>query len=86
MGQSDDNDGVSETPILLPFWNIDHDHPGFDQDAMSYRLAPQGTTFNLQYPIMTQLPHIDLPIGKKGQATAEGLLDTGGACTMGDIL
>ena len=31
-----DNDGVSETPISLPFWVIDQDRPGFDQDAMSY--------------------------------------------------
>ena len=48
-------------------------------------MTPAGSSFGLQYPITAQLPHIDLPIGKKAQATAEGLLDTGGACTMGDI-
>jgi hypothetical protein len=27
-----------------------------------------------------------IPVGRKGEATIEGLLDTGGACTMGDLV
>ena len=59
--------------------------PGFDPEAMTHKMTPKGATHSLQCPITTQLPHIDLPVGKRAQATVEGLLDTGGACTMGDV-
>ena len=49
----------------------------------SYKFSPVNAGFSLRYPISIELPHINLPVGKESQATAEGMLDTGGACTMG---
>jgi hypothetical protein len=36
------------------------------------------------YPIAPQLPHGVILIGLNGEATLEGLFDTGGACNMGE--
>jgi hypothetical protein len=55
------------------------------EDACTFKFSPQGLGFTIRYPITTELPHVHIPIGKQSSATAEGLLDTGGACTMGDI-
>jgi hypothetical protein len=39
----------------------------------------------VRYPIASELPHVTIPVGKDGAAMVEGLLDSGGACTMGDL-
>ena len=84
---------TSGNAISFPFWILDgEDHTG--------SLGPSGFTFirtfntastsagdqkQFTYPITSELPHAYIPIGKDGRATAEGMMDTGGACTMGDL-
>ena len=52
----------------------------------SIPLTASGTAApSLQYPISSELLHIKLPVGKDSSVPIEGLLDTGGACTMGDL-
>ena len=40
----------------------------------------------ISFPVAQELPHIVMPIGRQKERYIEGLLDTGGACNMGDIL
>ena len=77
----------------MPFWCIDkdnnldlHDETLEPLHLASYKVSPVGASFSLRYPISIELPHIDLPVRKEAQETAEGMLDTGGACTMGDLV
>jgi hypothetical protein len=83
-------------PLALPFWVVQDDH--YDGDSRSfaastystgissYQFEAQGTTSALRYPISSELPHVVIPVSRKAEATIEGLLDTGGACTMGDLV
>ena len=91
--------GRSLDPALrgyaMPYWvteeSADVIVPDPPQDvinatrASSFKFTPKGLGGSIRYPITTELPHVDLPIGKQGVDTIEGLLDTGGACTMGNI-
>ena len=54
-------------------------------NGATFQFAPQGRTFAIRYPITSELPHFHLPVGKNNEATVEGLMDTGGACTMGEL-
>ena len=79
----------------MPYWvtdeSVDMIEPDSPQEtinaarASSFKFTPKGLGGSIRYPITTELPHVDLPVGKQGVDTIEGLLDTGGACTMGDI-
>ena len=53
--------------------------------VQSFNANAQQDGFTFRYPITVELPHTDIPVGKNAEATAEGMLDTGGACTMGDL-
>ena len=78
----------STGPISLPFWVVDEDLPGIlnhDSFVSSFNFSPKANQGSIQYPITPDLPHVTLPVGRDKAATVEGLLDTGGACTMGDI-
>lgn len=91
---SEASEGKSEGgtgPVALPFWVIqDEEHEDSRSFAMSFQFDAQldghGPSSTLRYPISSKLPHVIIPVGKMGQATVEGLLDTGGACTMGDLI
>jgi hypothetical protein len=57
------------------------------QAISSYQFGDQGSGSPIRYPIASELPHVVLiPVGCNGEATIEGLLDTRGACTMGDLI
>ena len=79
--------------MMFPFWVEDDDlvEPGYSFEGSTTELATYKFSAqtheesSIRYPISTELPHVVLPIGKSGDATVEALLDTGGACTMGDI-
>ena len=80
-GNQDHNNVLS-----LPFWRIDEDD-GMNAltNGATFQFAPQGWSFPIRYPITSELPHFHLPMGKNNEATVEGLMDTGGACTMGEL-
>ena len=90
-GGADEGDyqevGKDDNALALPFWVEEEDNPQDSptEEGTSFNAAPRGIGFSIRYPITVELPHIDVPVGKQSQATAEGLLDTGGACTMGDL-
>jgi hypothetical protein len=81
-------------PLALPFWVVQDDQD--DDGSRSFTTAPfspsvyqfeaQRSPSDPWYPIALELPHVVIPVGCKGEATIEGLLDTGGACTMGDLV
>jgi hypothetical protein len=81
-------------PLALPFWVVQDEQD--DNCSRSFSTAPfspgvyqfeaQRSPSDLCYPIALELPHVVIPVGCKGEATIEGLLDTGGACTMGDLV
>ena len=52
----------------------------------SFQFSPGPGSFTFRYPISNDMPHVNIPVGRQGQALIEGLLDTGGACTMGDLI
>jgi hypothetical protein len=82
-------------PLALPFWVVQDDRN--DEGSRSFATAPyspglssyqfeaQGSPSGLLYPISLELPQVVIPVGRNGEATIEGLLDTGGACTMGEM-
>jgi hypothetical protein len=78
-------------PVALPFWVVEQEGNGgrsFPTAPFSpsvYQFEAQRSS-DLRYPIASELPHVVIPVGRKGEATIEGLLDTGGACTMGDLI
>ena len=87
----DNKDKDGSGVISLPFWVVneaafqallDDDHW---VQVQSFNANVQQDGFTFRYPITVELPHTDIPIGKNAEATAEGMLDTGGACTMGDL-
>ena len=39
----------------------------------------------VRFPITSELAHVDFKVGKQGEASIEGMADTGGACNMGDF-
>jgi RNase H-like domain found in reverse transcriptase len=92
----EDQDDGGGAPVALPFWvvrdNQDHEDSrsfaasAYSPGISSYQFDAQGTTSALWYPISSELPHVVIPVGRKAEATVEGLLDTGGACTMGDLV
>ena len=56
-------------------------------NPMSFLNTPGAATRSaIRYPIASELPHVCIPVGRNSEATVEGLLDTGGACTMGDYV
>ena len=83
--QADDGDKGRGVGLSFPFWFVDKDDlDTLEPQLASYKFTALGTAGStLRHPISIELPHIDIPIGKDAQATAKGLLDTGGACTMG---
>jgi hypothetical protein len=85
-----------ERPLALSFWVVQDDQNGggsrsfatapYSPSMPSYQFEAQGSSSGLRYPISSELPHVVIPVGRNGEATVEGLLDTGGACTMGDLV
>jgi hypothetical protein len=85
-----------DPPLALPFWVVQDDQNGkgsrsfvtvpYSPSMPSYQFEAQGCPSGLRYPISSELPHVVIPVGRNGEATIEGLLDTGGACTMGDLV
>jgi hypothetical protein len=84
-------------PLALPFWVVVQDDQNYEDPRSfaastcstgisSYQFKAQGTAPALCYPISSELPHVVIPVGWKAEATIEGLLDTEGACTMGDLV
>ena len=82
VDNDDDGHGVA---LAFLFWFINKDALDTSEPLLaSYKFTELGTAGStLRYPISIELPIIDFPIKKDTQATAEGLLDTGGECTMG---
>jgi hypothetical protein len=82
-------------PLVFPFWLVQDDQNGegsrsfatapFSPGMSSYQVEALDPPSGLCYPISSELPHVVIPIGRNGEATIEGLLDTRGACTMGDL-
>jgi hypothetical protein len=81
-------------PLALPFWVVQDQQNDYSSWSFStapfspsvYQFEAQRSSSDLCYPIALELPHVVIPVGRKGEATIEGLLDTGGACTMGDLV
>ena len=75
-------DGAGTTgSIVLTFWAAQEE----DNGGRSFKFTALGQApVDIRYPITGELPHIMLPVGKKFTGfQVKGLLDTGGACTMG---
>ena len=70
------------------FWSIGNPDEKISHDVVpkTFHSQVEASTFIIRYPIASELPHVCIPVGKQGQSTVEGLLDTGGACTMGDLI
>ena len=60
-------------------------NPSLDRYTRTFNASPNAPSVRFVYPITTELPHVHLTVGRKQEASVEGLLDTGGACTMGDL-
>jgi hypothetical protein len=80
--------------LALPFWVVQDEQDAYSSRSFStapfspsvYEFEAQRSSSDLRYPIVSELPHVVIPVGRKGEAMIEGLLDTGGACTMGDLI
>ena len=83
--RSRDKDNDGNGVISLPFWLLD-EFARAEGNPKSFQFTPQASSFPIRYPITSELPHVDIPVGKNFDATVEGLLDSGGACTMGDLV
>jgi hypothetical protein len=91
-GRKEKNDLPSNPILAFLFWLVDK--PNEENSMVSledalfslFQFVPEGDTSPIRYLILSELPHVVLPVGRLGQATVEGLLDTGGACTMGDLM
>ena len=86
-----DDQPTSQDNVSFPFWLVDKpsdEDPIVDTDNSmfsTFQFVPEGASSPIRYPISSELPHVIIPVGPLGQASVEGLLDTGGACTMGDL-
>ena len=93
--------GVGQPAVALPCWVLDDEDDDDAARSFgavvessilgshaisSYQFGDRNAESPIRYPIASELPHVVLPVGRKGEATVEGLLDTGGACTMGDLI
>ena len=96
-GTSTGGTGGAGGPVSLPCWMVGANELPFENNGnhliqlnsfsatRSHSTQEQQGNFKLLYPIASELPHMDILVGLNGECTVEGMCDSGGCSTMGEL-
>jgi hypothetical protein len=65
--------------LALPFWVVQNEQDDYSSRSFStapfstsvYQFKAQRSSSDLRYPIASELPHVVIPVGRKGEATSK---------------